>query len=128
MLYIVDSYGWVEYFLGSVKGEIVRKLLQDEKHRFLTVECCLAEIRGWALRNEKDFDDLFKIIRANSNIMPLTEHDWIDAALVRYQLRKKIKHFGLIDAVILVKQKENNCKVVSGDPHFSGLKDVVYLG
>ena len=128
MLYIIDSYGWVEYFLGSSKGEVVRKLLQEEKNQFLTVECCLAEIRGWALRNEKDFDYLFKIIRANSSIIPLTEHDWIDAALIRYQLRKKIKHFGLIDAVILVKQKEKNCKVISGDPHFSGLKDVVYLG
>lgn len=128
MLHIIDSYAWVEYFIGSKKGEVLRRLFLDEKNRFLTVECCLAEIMGWCLNNKHDFDKLFRIIRANSTIMTLTEHDWIDAGKERFEQKKTIRDFGLIDAVIVVKQKEMGCKIISGDKHFQSLKNVVFLG
>ncbi len=127
MRYIIDSYAWIEYFIGSKKGEILRKLLTEEKNQFLTAECCLAEINGWALRNDKDFDILFKLIRANSDISQITEHDWIEAGKERFEQRKKQKDFGLIDAVLLIKQKEINCKIISGDKHFKNLKNIVFL-
>lgn len=128
MLYIVDTYAWIEYFIGSKKGEILRKLLLDGKNQFLTVECCLAEIMGWTLINNQDFDKLFKVIRGNSRIIQLTEHDWIDSGKERFGQRKLQKDFGLIDAAILVKQKEFNCKLVSGDKHFKNLEKVVFIG
>jgi len=128
MLYVIDSYAWVEYFIGSDKGKLLKKLFLDEKNNFLTIECCLAEIKGWALKNNKDFDDLFTIIRANSRILSLTEHNWIDSGEVRFEQRKSQRDFGLIDAVILVKQKELNCKLITGDKHFKGMKSIVFLG
>ena len=127
MIYIIDSYAWIEYFLGSDKGEILRKLFADEKRQFMTLECCLAEIIGWSLKNHQDFDSLFRIIRSNSQILQITEHDWIDAGKERHEQRKGQKDFGLIDAVILVKQKEFNCKIISGDKHFKNLHNVVFL-
>ena len=127
MLYIIDTYAWVEYFLGSVKGEVLKKLFEDEKHRFFTVECCLAEIKAWALQNNKDFDVLFKIVRSNSSILPLTEHNWIDAASARFEQRKERKNFGMIDAILLVKQKEYSCMIVTGDKHFKGLNETIFL-
>jgi len=127
MLYILDSYAWVEYFIGSQKGEMLKKLFLNEKNRFATVECCLAEIQGWALKNDQDFDRLFTIIRANSTILPLTEHDWIDAGKERFEQRKTQKNFGLIDAVILIKQKELNGIIVTGDEHFKGKENIVFL-
>ena len=127
MNHIVDSYAWIEYFIGSEKGEIVKKLFLDEKNQFLTVECCLAEIKGWAIKNNQDFDKLYKIIRANSNIVEIAEYNWIEAAIERAEQRKTKKNFGLIDAVLLVKQKELNCKIISGDTHFMGIKNVIFL-
>ncbi len=127
MLYILDSYAWVEYFIGSHKGEVLKKLFLDEKNRFATVECCLAEIQGWALKNKQDFNNLFKIIRANSTILPLIEHDWIDAGKERFEQRKTQKDFGLIDAVILIKQREFNSLIVTGDQHFKGKKHIIFL-
>ena len=127
MLYILDSYAWVEYFLGSAKGEILKRLFLDEKHRFATVECCLAELQGWALKHKQAFDQLFKVIRANSTITPLTEHDWIDAGKERFEQRKTQADFGLIDAVILVKQKELNGVIVTGDKHFKQLPNILFL-
>ena len=128
MIYIIDSYAWVEYFIGSKKGEILEKLFKDEKNQFLIVVCCLAEIKGWSIRNNHNFSSLYRTIRANSIILPVTEYNWIEAAEEKMEQRKKQHDFGLIDAVILIKQKERNCKVISGDKHFKRLKNVVFLG
>ena len=128
MLYILDSYAWVEYFIGSEKSGIMKKLFLDNKNSFLTIECCLAEIKGWALKNNQDFDQLFKVIRANSRITSITEHDWIGAGLERFEQRKTQKDFGLIDAVILIKQKEFNCKIITGDRHLKDMKKIIFLG
>jgi len=128
MLYIIDSYAWIEYFIGSKKGNVLKKLFLDEKNTFVTAECCFAEIIGWSLKNNQDFDKLFRIIRANSHIISLTEHNWIDAGKERFEQRKTRKDFGLIDSIILVKQKEFSCKLVTGDRHFKGMKDIVFLG
>ena len=127
MEYIIDSYAWVEYFIGSKKGEILRKLFSDKKNLFYTIQPCLAEINGWSLKNNKDFEELIKIIRANSDILDLTDNDWIWSGEERFNQRKKQKDFGLIDSAILIKQKEKNCKIISGDKHFKNLKGVIYM-
>jgi hypothetical protein len=53
---------------------------------------------------------------------------WIGAAKIRFEMRKKIKNFGLIDSILVAKQQEFKCKVISGDFHFKSLKNVVYMG
>jgi UTP-glucose-1-phosphate uridylyltransferase len=50
---------------------------------------------------------MFAVLRRNGN--------WIDAAKEKHIQRARQKDFGLIDAVILVKQKVKNATVVSGD-------------
>ncbi|HLC73529.1 MAG TPA: hypothetical protein VJH20_02740 [Candidatus Nanoarchaeia archaeon] len=126
MIYIVDSHTWIEYFLGSKKGETLKRLLVNEGNNFLTIDCCLAEIKGFCLRNNADFEGFYKIIRANSTIISLTEYDWIMAAEECHNQRKKQGDFGLIDATILIKQGEFNCKIISGDKHFKGMYNVLF--
>ena len=128
MEYIIDSYAWVEYFNGSKKGEILKKLFLEEKNKFFTVECCLAEINGWAIKNKQDFDNLITIIKTNSDILTINEECWILAGEERAKQREKQKDFGLIDSMILVKQKELKCKIITGDLHFKELKDIIFLG
>ncbi|MBI2147156.1 PIN domain-containing protein [Candidatus Woesearchaeota archaeon] len=127
MVYIIDSYAWIEYFIGSSKGSVLKKLFLAQENTFLTLSCCLGEIKGWTLREQRNFTGLFTIIRANSTIIPLSDDDWMIAADIRFEQRKKQKDFGFIDAVILAKQQELSCKVISGDVHFRGLKDVIFL-
>jgi len=124
---VIDSYAWIEYFISSKKGEKVKRLFLDETNQFVTVECCLAEIKGWSLKYNLEFEQFFKIIRANSNIISISEHDWIHAAEEKFNQRRTQKDFGLIDAVILIKQKQLNCKVISGDKHFRNLKNTIFL-
>ena len=127
MIYIVDSYAWIEYFLGSKKGEMLKTLFLDDKNHFLTLACCLAEIHGWTLKHNQNFDTLLKIIRANSTITNIEEHDWITAAEQRFAQRKTQPDFGFIDAVLLAKQMEFQCSIISGDKHFKYLKNLMFL-
>ena len=82
---------------------------------------------GWALVNNKDFDTIFKTIRTNSIIIPAMEHDWIEAGKEKFEQRKTQHDFGLIDAMILIKQKRCLCKIISGDKHFKNIKNVIFL-
>lgn len=128
MLYIIDSYAWVEYFMGSEKGLCVKKLLDNDANRFITVECCLAELKGWALKEEKDFEKLYATVRSDSEIVAIRTEEWIIAGEIRYHKRKAVPDFGLIDSMLLAKQRLLGCRILSGDRHFKGEKEVVYIG
>lgn len=127
MVYLIDTYAWIEYFTGSKNGEKVKKIIEDENNIIITPECCLAEIKGWAIRENMDFEELYTIIRKVSNIQCILTQDWLEAAAIRSELRKTRKGFGMIDALIIAQQKRLGHKVVSGDPHFEHLKDVIYI-
>ena len=126
-VYLIDTYAWVEYFIGSKKGEQVKKIIEDENNVIFTPECCLAEIKGWAIRESMDFEELYSIIRKVSDIQCILTQDWLEAAMIRSELRKTKKGFGMIDALIIAQQKRIGCKVVSGDLHFEHLKDIIFI-
>ena len=126
-VYLIDTYAWVEYFTGSKRGEKVKKIIEDENNAILTPECCLAEIKGWAIREDMDFEELYSIVRKVSDVRCVLTQDWLDAASIRSELRKTKKGFGMIDALIIAQQKRVGSKVVSGDPHFEDLKDVIFV-
>ena len=127
MIYIIDTYAWIEYFKGSRQGFVLKKLLEDSKNKFITIECCLSELKGFCLKQDINFNKFYNIIKRNSIILPVMRDLWIKAAKVRFELRKKIKNFGLIDSILVAKQQEFKCKIVSGDPHFKNLKSIIYL-
>lgn len=127
MLFLIDTYAWVEYLIGSKRGLKVKKLLDDMKNSFITLECCLAELRGWSLKEGKDFNRIYSVIVSNSTILPIESEEWIKAAEKRFEIRKRVKDFGLIDALLLVKREKLRCKILTGDKHFKGLKDVVLI-
>ncbi len=126
-VYLIDTYAWVEYFIGSKRGEKVKKIIEDENNIILTPECCLAEIKGWALRENMDFEELYFILRKVSDIQCILTQDWLEAATIRSELRKTKKGFGMMDALIMAQQKRMGGKVVSGDQHFEHLKDVIFI-
>ena len=128
MIYVIDTHAWIEYFIGSNQGSILKKLFNDKNIKYITMECSLAELKGYCLKNNADFDRLYNIIKKNSLILPVLRYQWINAAKIRFEIRKKVKDLGLIDAILVAKQNELKCAIVSGDPHFKNLKNVVYIG
>jgi len=128
MLFIIDTFAWVEYLIASRNGSKVKKLLENPKNSFVTVECCLAELRGWSLKEKQDIKKIYSVVASFSDIVPVMEEEWIEAAEERFEKRKKIKDFGLIDALLLAKQKKFDCKILTGDKHFRKLRFVEFIG
>ena len=126
-MYLIDTYAWVEYFIGSEKGKVVKQLLEEENNIIFTPECGLAELKGWAIREKLDFDELYHIVRKLSSIQSVTTSDWLEAASIRSEMRKTMKDFGMMDSLIVAQQKRLGCKVISGDPHFEHIENAIFL-
>lgn len=127
MVYLLDTYAWVEYFIGSKKGEQVKGMVEDGNNVIYTPECCLAELKGWAIREGIEFEELYRIVRKLSDIQCITTGDWLDAADLRSEMRKKVKDFSMMDALIVAQQRRLGCKVISGDAHFEVVEGTVLL-
>ena len=118
MQLIIDSYAWIEYFKASAKGTNAKGFIEKEANELFTLDVCLAEIKFWALGENLDFEEIKKIILSNSAIVESFSSDWLEAAETKFEKRKKHKNFGLVDALLLVKQKQLNATILTGDIHF----------
>ncbi len=118
MRIIVDSYAWIEYFLGSGKGAAAKKIIENKSNEILTADVCLAEIRFWSLQEKIDFEKLKSIILSNSSIVESGLDDWLEAAEIKFEKRRKHKNIGLVDCLVMGKQRQLNAFVLTGDAHF----------
>lgn len=127
MIFIIDTYAWVEYFIGSKEGQRVKELFENRKNKFVTMECCLAELRGWCIRNNIKFQEILGIVETNSEVLPVSRDNWVNAAFIKSEMMKTIRDFGLIDSILVAKQKELKCKIITADKHFKNLKGIEFL-
>lgn len=128
MIFLVDAGAWIEYFAGSKSGLILKRLLDNKNHKFIALECTLSELKCYCLRNNLDFNLMHTALKKNSILLPVLTSHWLEAAQIRHEIRKKIGDFGLIDSILIAKQSELKCQIVSGDRHFKGLTNTVYIG
>ncbi len=118
MQIIVDSYAWIEYFKASAKGAKAKSFIEKETNELFTLDVCLAEIKFWAIEEKLDFEEIKRTILSNSVVIESFSSDWLEAAQIKFEKRKNRKNFGLIDALILAKQKQLNATILTGDTHF----------
>ncbi|HIH18077.1 MAG TPA: type II toxin-antitoxin system VapC family toxin [Nanoarchaeota archaeon] len=124
--YIIDSYAWIEYLDGSDSGLKVRDILLGDAELF-TVSISVAEVVSRTKRRRKDVDIAYNTIVRNSKIVDVTEELGREAGIQHAEIRAKIKDFGLADAIILTTARKLGAKVLTGDPHFKGFKEVVFI-
>lgn len=124
---VVDSYVWMEYFRGTKRGEIARDYIENGST--ITPVIVIAELSAKYHREKwKYWKDDFEYILATSTVVPLDIDIANKAGKTRFEMRKTRRHFGLADAITLETAKARNLRLLSGDPHFKGLKDVIYIG
>ncbi len=127
VLYLLDTYAWIEYLIGSDKGKTVKKIIDESSNECLTLESSLAELKGWSLKDDFDFTVVLGAVRNNSHLESIEFEDWIIAAEIKAKMRKTLPDFGLMNALLLAKQKKHGGKIVTGDPHFEKLPNAVFL-
>ncbi len=126
MKYIVDSYAWIEYLDGSAMGEKVKKILEGDNEIF-SLNLTISEVISRVKRKNGNIDIAYSAINFISKVAEITPETAKKAGEFHGEIRKKIKDFGLVDALILTLARELNAKVVTGDEHFRGFKEAVFI-
>lgn len=121
---LLDSWAWLELFQGSEKGRQVLDLVKKAEGVFTTtanvyeVMYRVRDDKGEAASEEKK-----EFIQHHAVIQDIT----LEVAVSAVGLRKKEKlaamdSFALAGALLL------DAKLVTGDPDFKNVKNIVYLG
>ncbi len=124
--FIVDSYAWIEYLNGSPKGAHVEELLEDAEA--WTPTPVVAEVTSKVLRSGGDAGIAWQAMRAWSIVLPLDAETARAAGALHATYRARVPDFALTDAVVLAFARKLNAKVLTGDPHFRGMRGVEFLG
>ena len=122
---MLDSSAWIEFFIESNKGDIVRHHLRD--HSCYTSIVSIAEISNWALKQNRDGRELIKYARELSQILDLTEKIAFLAGELNFQRKKIEKNWGMLDSFILATAQTYNLKVLTKDSQFKDLQTAELL-
>ncbi len=115
---LLDSFAWIEYFMGSKKGAKVRDYVEG-KEPLYTPSICLTEIKSRYLRDRKDPTTRISLIAERSFVMALE----MEIALLAADIKQKHK-LHTIDAIVYATSQYRNLMLVTGDQHFKHLPNV----
>jgi len=131
---LVDSYAWVELFLGSGKGGRVRELIESADEA-LTPDTVLAELARKYLREkvpERLIREKLSAVQGASHVLPITPELAMSASkayleLVKTARKRRLRTPSLFDGLVLGAARLHEAKVVTGDPHFQSLPETIWL-
>lgn len=125
MRIVFDTYAWVEYFLGSLNGKKVDNYLKE--HEIITPIAAIIELNCKSDKEGWNFEPILDFIKSKSAIAFI---NWDIAGMCSknyLEQRKRHKEFSLIDGIILSTARINNAKLLTGDEHFIGLDETIFL-
>jgi predicted nucleic acid-binding protein len=128
MKYVIDSYAWIEYFMGTKTGEKVKPIIENTEEK-ITPTICLAEIYAKTLRAENDelAEKQRIFIKEKSALAPLDEITAVEAATLTSKLKREIPGWGLADSIVYATALIKKAEVVTSDEHFKKLKNVTFI-
>src|SRR5208283_1802228 len=131
---VVDSYAWIEHFLGSEKGGKTDEILQNSDEIY-TPDVVLAEIaRKYAREGVEDniiqsrlqqIEDASNIVALNAEIALLAAKCYLEMQANAKKLKLTLPR--LFDAIILATGRSLNAKILTGDQHFKNLPETLWL-
>lgn len=129
---MVDSYAWVEIFLGSERGAKSRRMIEDADEP-RTPDIVLAEVARKYLREgieEAEVGSRLGSIQSATTITPIDINIGIQSAKAYIELtekaaREKLQRPSLFDAIVLATARAYQAKVITGDEHLLGFTEVV---
>jgi predicted nucleic acid-binding protein len=131
---VADSYAWIEVFLGSAAGEEARRSMLEAEEVF-TPDTVLAEIArkyhregvgGATIRSR--LDSILEV----SQMLGIDGEVALAAGKAYRELENKarderLRTPSLFDAIVLADARVQGAKVLTGDRHFAGLPETLWL-
>ena len=128
MKYVIDSYAWVEYFMGTEAGEKVKPIIESQEEK-ITPTICLAEVYAKTLKTEsKELAEKQRaFIKEKSALSSLDEATAVESAKIHTKLKKEIDGWGLADSIVYATALLKKAEVITGDEHFKKLENVLFI-
>lgn len=125
--YIIDAWAWIEYFRGSEYGLKINDILEDPTTDVYTCAITIAEVISKTAREGRDAEAAYDMLLSNSQIIKADEQISKETGLVHSKMRQTRKDFGLADAFVLATSNMLDAKIITGDPHFKGLRNTLLI-
>jgi len=128
MRYVIDSYAWIEYFMGTEAGEKAKPIIESQEEK-ITPTICLAEVYAKTLEAEslELAEKQRTFIKEKSSLSPLDETTSVESSKLQIRMKKEITGWGLADSIVYATALLKRAEVVTGDPHFKKLKTVLFI-
>jgi len=128
MKYVIDSYAWLAYFMGTKEGENAKTIIDSSEEK-ITPTICLAEVYGKTLKveGEETAEKQRIFIKEKSALAPLDELIALEAARTSNKMKKEIEGWGLADSIVYATGVVKKAEVVTGDEHFKELEGVLFI-
>jgi len=132
---VVDSWAWVELFKASAPGRTAKGYIEEAEDAF-TPSLVLAELARKYLREGEDPVRVRRWLEVISEATQVVEIDIglaEEAARASSDLAEKARREGLGrpglgDAIVLATARVCKARLLTGDPHFKGLPETLWLG
>ena len=134
MRIVVDSYAWIELFLGSPMGSRVQELFESAEDAF-TPDSVLAELSRKYFRegvSEKLVRERLAAVQGASHLVTISSDLAVHASrayleLVERAKKRKLRSPSLFDGLVLGAARLKDAKVVTADPHFKDLPETIWI-
>lgn len=131
----IDSFAWVEMIRGTPLGAEAQLAIRSAAACF-TPSFVLAEVAYRCARDGFDDRQVAEELRAigeSATVVPIRPEISVAAARATAELRERAKAqgrplAGLGDGIVLATARAAGSRVLTGDPHFRGLTETVWLG
>jgi predicted nucleic acid-binding protein len=131
--YVIDTYAWVEYLIGSTKGALAKKYIEGGSA--FTPSIVVVELRKWYLkeieagrRNDEEMHKHFDFIQSITELLPLDYSLALKAGEIHFTMKKRRKDWPIADSVVLASARDHSANVISGDPHFKNFPEAIFIG
>ena len=134
MKIVVDSYAWIEIFIGGKGGEKAKEILEKAEET-RTPDVVMAEIaRKYMREGMKEHTILERLttIEETSEIVSIDRNIALESAKCYLELTEKAKKErlqapSLFDAIVLATARKLGAKVVTGDEHLKHADETLWI-
>ncbi|MCL6002429.1 MAG: PIN domain-containing protein [Thermoplasmatales archaeon] len=122
---LIDTSAWVEFLLGSRKGNRVRERINSEACYSSIVT--IAELSNWAQRENQATERIIDAVKELSAVIGLDEDIAVLAGKLNFNRKKENRKWGIMDSMILATAEMYDMEILTCDNDFSDVSKVTVL-
>lgn len=119
--------------LGSRKRAIAKEYVEGGST--FTPSIVIVELRKWYLkeieagrRRDTEMQKHFEFLESRTQVLTLDSPLALKAGETDFTMKKRKRNWPIADSIVLASARSRSAYVVSGDPHFKNVEDVIFIG